>query len=300
MQTRSARRPRRRDRTSGGAAPRTRRTPPRRRRHRDRPPPAARSSSSSSRCRNEWQAARSSGIGLLSGGAHFTAAVTHAPVSDSPSSIDTDVGWLASPARCIARNSQSPDRSPVNTRPVRLAPWAAGARPEHQDAGARITEAGHAATPVLLVAERGALLRRHLLTPGDQPRAPPARTHVVGQARERIHGLHTKLQHQDGETTARTPIVHVVRAGTSRPDTDHRQGAAGPRPGSASRRHRPHPGPGCRRAHRRARPGRRDLRVAARAGPRDRSPHRHGQRAEGARSTRACWSATSATGPAPS
>ena len=35
-----------------------------------------------------------------------------------------------SPGRpCIDRNSQSPLRSPVNTRPVRFAPWAAGARP---------------------------------------------------------------------------------------------------------------------------------------------------------------------------
>ena len=29
----------------------------------------------------------------------------------------------------MAANSQSPERSPVNTRPVRLPPWAAGARP---------------------------------------------------------------------------------------------------------------------------------------------------------------------------
>ncbi len=36
---------------------------------------------------------------------------------------------MAKPARCSAAKSQSPDRSPVNTRPVRLAPWAAGASP---------------------------------------------------------------------------------------------------------------------------------------------------------------------------
>ena len=42
---------------------------------------------------------------------------------------DTDIGWLASPTRYIEANSQSPDRSPVKIRPVRLAPWAAGARP---------------------------------------------------------------------------------------------------------------------------------------------------------------------------
>ena len=46
-----------------------------------------------------------------------------------PSSRPVEVGWLANPARCSAANSQSPERSPVNTRPVRLPPCAAGARP---------------------------------------------------------------------------------------------------------------------------------------------------------------------------
>ena len=31
---------------------------------------------------------------MLSGGAHFTAAATHASVSDSPSSTDVEVGWF--------------------------------------------------------------------------------------------------------------------------------------------------------------------------------------------------------------
>ena len=65
----------------------------------------------------------------MAGGAHFTAAVTHAPCSASPSPAWTEHGWLASPTRCIDANRKSPLRSPVNTRPVRLAPWAAGARP---------------------------------------------------------------------------------------------------------------------------------------------------------------------------
>ena len=39
------------------------------------------------------------------------------------------LGWFAYPARCIARNSQSPERSPVNIRPVRFPPCAAGASP---------------------------------------------------------------------------------------------------------------------------------------------------------------------------
>ena len=75
------------------------------------------------------QVARSDGVGLLAGGAHFTTAVTYAPVNVKPSPGCTLVGWLANPARQRARKSQSPDRSPVNTRPVRFPPWAAGARP---------------------------------------------------------------------------------------------------------------------------------------------------------------------------
>ena len=38
-------------------------------------------------------------------------------------------GWLANPVRWSAANSQSPERSPVKTRPVRLPPFAAGASP---------------------------------------------------------------------------------------------------------------------------------------------------------------------------
>ena len=41
---------------------------------------------------------------------------------------------FANPAACIARIRKSPDPSPVNTRPVRFAPCAAGARPEHEHA----------------------------------------------------------------------------------------------------------------------------------------------------------------------
>ncbi len=48
--------------------------------------------SASSRDRNGAQASRSSVDGRLPGGAHLTAAVTHAPVSASPSPAATDVG----------------------------------------------------------------------------------------------------------------------------------------------------------------------------------------------------------------
>ena len=75
------------------------------------------------------QASRSAGVGRLAGGAQRTAALTQAPSRRRPSSALREVGWLARPARCSAAYSQSPERSPVNIRPVRLAPCAAGARP---------------------------------------------------------------------------------------------------------------------------------------------------------------------------
>jgi hypothetical protein len=79
--------------------------------------------------RNGAHRSRSWIAGRLSGGAHRTGAVTHASVSSSPSSLATEVGWFANPVRYSDANSQSPERSPVNMRPVRLAPCAAGASP---------------------------------------------------------------------------------------------------------------------------------------------------------------------------
>ena len=68
------------------------------------------------------QLSRSAGSGRLAGGAHRTAAVTKQSCSVRPSSRDTDVGWLAKPVRHSEPNSQSPERSPVKIRPVRLPP----------------------------------------------------------------------------------------------------------------------------------------------------------------------------------
>ena len=45
--------------------------------------------------RYERHSSRSSGVGLLAGGAQRTAAVIHAPCSSSPSSTDALWGWLA-------------------------------------------------------------------------------------------------------------------------------------------------------------------------------------------------------------
>src|SRR5450631_2052165 len=92
----------------------------------DRRPGAA---SARSRSSQIPQVARSAGSGLFAGGAQRTAAMIRTPVSDWPSPAWVLVGRLAYPARCRAAYSQSPLRSPVNIRPVRLVPLAAGARP---------------------------------------------------------------------------------------------------------------------------------------------------------------------------
>ena len=107
-----------------GAARRPRRTRRGRRR------PATSGSCASSATDHGRQASRSSGVGLLAGGAQRTAAVIQASRELQPVAARgrRSAGWR-SRSRCSAANRKSPERSPVNTRPVRLAPWAAGARP---------------------------------------------------------------------------------------------------------------------------------------------------------------------------
>jgi hypothetical protein len=83
----------------------------------------------SSRARYGTQLSRSSGVGLLPGGAHRLTAATYAPSSRSPSPGAIDVGWFASPHRYSDAYRKSPLRSPVKMRPVRLPPCAAGASP---------------------------------------------------------------------------------------------------------------------------------------------------------------------------
>ena len=63
-------------------------------------------------------------------------ATIRVPISRCPSPARVLVGRAASPTRCSAANSQSPLRSPVKIRPVRLPPWAAGARPTTRTRGA--------------------------------------------------------------------------------------------------------------------------------------------------------------------
>ena len=87
-------------------------------------------SSSSSSAAYGRQLSRSAGSGLFAGGAQRTAAAIERVVElAGRRPARTDVGWFAKPVRCSEANSQSPERSPVKTRPVRLPPCAAGARP---------------------------------------------------------------------------------------------------------------------------------------------------------------------------
>ena len=70
------------------------------------------------------------GVGLLAGGAQRLTAATNASLQ--PQAVarhaSTSAGWQTR-SRYSAGNRKSPDRSPVKTRPVRLPPCAAGARP---------------------------------------------------------------------------------------------------------------------------------------------------------------------------
>src|SRR5262249_19337923 len=120
------------------------------------------------------QVSRSVTVGLFAGGAHRTAATILAPISRWPSPAATDVGWAASPHRYSDANRTSPLRSPVKTRPVRLPPWAAGARPTISTAGRPAAPAGVRAPPSPPPARRARLARRPLPPPFDQPRAGPA------------------------------------------------------------------------------------------------------------------------------
>ena len=132
------------------------------------------STNSSSASSHGEQVSRSPGVGALAGGAQRTAATIRVPTSRWPSPACSLVARSASPTRCREANSQSPDRSPVNTRPVRLPPLAAGARPTTRTRGCPGSPPGDRPSPVRLLSERRALLDRHLLAPGDQPRAGAA------------------------------------------------------------------------------------------------------------------------------
>ena len=136
--------------------------------------PAPDRSSRSSLTRYGRQLSRSSVVGRFCGGGQRFTAVTYAPRSRSPSSPLTEVGWLASPARWIAANSQSPERSPVKIRPVRLPPCAAGASPTTTIPARGSPKPGSGRAQYALPAVAPRRLRRAPLPPLDQAGAPRA------------------------------------------------------------------------------------------------------------------------------
>ena len=134
---------------------------------------------------------RSSGVGLFAGGAQRTAAAMYASRNFKPSPARTDSGRFANPVRYNDANKKSPERSPVNTRPVRLPPWAAGASPTSRRRAPCVAEARHRLSPVLLVPERGALLVRNVLAPRDETGARPARDDLRASSSARLHSAET-------------------------------------------------------------------------------------------------------------
>ena len=101
----------------------------------------------------------------------------------------TPIGWLAKPGRCSDANSQSPERSPVKIRPVRL--------PRGPPARARarsmprlgIAEAGQRPAPILLGRERRRLTRatssRHATSRGQRRHSTTSRSNAPAPQRPR-------------------------------------------------------------------------------------------------------------------
>ena len=96
----------------------------------------------------------------------------------------------------------------MKTRPVRLPPCAAGASPSDEQARLRVAEAGDRPSPVLLVAERSALLARDLLAPRDQARARPALDDLGGERRERAPSGHASRSYGAVESRACEPVAY--------------------------------------------------------------------------------------------
>ena len=128
-------------------------------------------SSSSSRSRYGRQVRISSTVGLLSGGAQRTAALMYASVSFSPSSRETLVGCEAKPVANKTLYRKSPELSPVNIRPVRLAPWAPGASPIRSSRALGIAKAGHWLRPIIPIAIGAAFDASHFGAICHQARA---------------------------------------------------------------------------------------------------------------------------------
>jgi len=75
-------------------------------------------------------------VGLFAGGRHLTAFVIRTPVNESLSSAECDTGAFENPSSNRLRYKRMPAKSPVNGRPLALAPCRPGARPTISSAGA--------------------------------------------------------------------------------------------------------------------------------------------------------------------
>ena len=208
-----------------------------------------RGAASSSRTAHGRQVSRSAGVGLLAGGAQRTAAVIQASRSARPSSRvrPRSAGWR-SPARCSAANRKSPERSPVNTRPVRLAPCAAGARPRISTRAAGSPKPGIGRPQYVSSANAARFSRatssRHATSRGQRRQATISRLELR-QAARRSTGAARSSSAED------QPLDHRL-AGRAR--------APGGRCAAGARRARP-----SRRRSRTRRRRRRTRRAAARA-----------------------------------
>ena len=174
--------------------------------------------------RNGWQRSRSSGVGRLAGA---RSARPRSP-RRRPARVRRrdESRWADWPARTgRARNNQSADRSPVNIRPVRLPPCAAGARPTSTmpardrrtpaAAGPSSPSSRKAARRVMATSSRQATSRgqaRHATISASSAQRPGGHRGRVCIGRHRLAG-------QDAaDDQAEASAVH---AGAARATRDH-------------------------------------------------------------------------------
>ena len=134
---------------------------------------------------------------------------------------------------------------------MRFAPWAAGASPSRSTRAAGSPKPAIGRPQYVLVAERRALLRRHLLAPRDEPRAAAALVHRRLEGGERGHaGARVRRVHQAehealDDRLEVADVVRLARADLARGELDHRaddrervveRGEPGAPPRSASSR----------------------------------------------------------------
>ena len=119
------------------------------------------------------------------------------------------------PLGASAANRKSPDASPVKTRPVRLPPCAAGARPSSRIRASGSPKPGHRPAPVGLVAEARDLLAGDPLAPLDQPRTAPALDDLgvsaasapVGHAASAVYFSSSRSSRRE---TTRSPTIPIT------------------------------------------------------------------------------------------